>query len=79
MHSTLFFAEIPNPGPDWPKSVDFLVFLTFFTIFFTSFKNKKWKLEFVFTIFAVFAIFHLSFTLTKWLDCTWVLNKSRNN
>ena len=30
MHSTLFFAEIPNPGPDWPKSFDFCGFLTNF-------------------------------------------------
>ena len=28
MHSTLFFAEIPNPGPDRPKSIDFPAFLT---------------------------------------------------
>ena len=38
MHSTLFFAEIPNPGPDSPKSIDFHGFLTKFLKHFSYFQ-----------------------------------------
>ena len=54
MHSTLFFAEIPNPGPDWPKSIDFRGFLTNFLIF----------SEFVrFSIFSKLSFFQLEVTI----------------
>ena len=61
MHSTLFFAEIPNPGRDWPRSTNFRAFsdnISYFSQISTKFQffyfdNPKNKLEFDFTVFRI--------------------------
>ena len=63
MHSTLFFAEIPNPGADWPKSIDFHVFLTNFLII-QNFSIFSLILKF-FKNFQFFSIFY--FLVGFWL------------